>query len=309
MNHVYQLEDARLQNPSVVSIGVFDGVHRGHQALIKRLVTEARQQNRQTVVLTFFPHPDVVLKKITDPYYLTTPEQRAELFLEMGVDCVVTHPFDNSVRQMRAAGFVDNLLTHLNMKSLWVGADFALGYQREGNVTFLREQGRQKDFNVEALQPIAIDGEIINSTAIRQMLQSGAVSTVRRWLGRGYEVRGEVVRGDQRGRQIGFPTANLSLWQEQIIPSNGVYAGYARLQGETFPAVTNVGIRPTFAGDDVTVEVHLLDFNRDIYGEELAFTFETRLRDERKFNGIAEIRQQLERDVANGRIFLEKQKI
>jgi riboflavin kinase / FMN adenylyltransferase len=306
MNHVYNLVDACLEKPSLVTIGVFDGVHIGHQHLIKQLVDEAHRTGRLAVVLSFFPHPDVVLRGRQDRYYLTTPEQKAEQLMKLGVDTVITHPFDDTVRHARAADFVDQLLDHLKMQDLWVGADFALGYQREGNVDFLSAQGKEKGFTLRTINLVANGSGTINSTAIRQALQDGNVEQARGWLGRSYTVSGEVVHGEQRGRKIGFPTANIAVWSQQVIPANGVYACWAQLGDERFMAVTNVGVRPTFDGEGVTVEAHLLDFNRDIYGQQLTVTFETRLRAEKKFNGIQELIAQIGSDAQAGREYLSK---
>lgn len=306
MTHIYRLEDAYLTQDAAVTIGVFDGVHLGHQTLLKRFVAAAHRQGQQAVVVTFHPHPDVVLHKITDRYYLTTPEQKAALMLQLGVDVVVTHPFDDTIRQMRASVFVEQLLTHLRMKSVWVGPDFALGYQREGNVAFLREQGLQRGFVVETIDLVTheMQGDVIRSTVIREAVKAGDMAAVRQDLGRSYSVCGEVVTGHQRGRTIGFPTANIAAWTEQLLPPNGVYAGWARWNGERYMAVTNIGVRPTFDGQGVTVEAHLLDYTGDLYGKTLEVTFEQRLRPEMKFNGLDALIQQIKADVETGRSFL-----
>jgi riboflavin kinase / FMN adenylyltransferase len=307
MKHIYGLAKADLQQPSMVTIGVFDGVHRGHQYLIQRLVDEAHQAGRLAVVLTFFPHPDVVLRGLTGRYYLTTPEQRAEQLLTLGIDYVVTHPFNDEIRQIRAADFVDQLIEHLKLDALWVGSDFAMGYKREGNVDFLRQQGEAKGFAMQVIDLMTNDGETLSSTAIREAIQSGAVEQANKWLGRGYEVVGEVVHGEKRGRQIGFPTANIGVWDEQVIPANGIYAGWATLGTERFMAMTNVGVRPHFNGENVTVESYLLDFDRDIYGEQLAVTFEKYLRPEAKFDSLDALIAQISADVAEGKKYLLEQ--
>jgi riboflavin kinase/FMN adenylyltransferase len=290
----------------MVTIGVFDGVHRGHQHLIKRLVEEAHKVGRAAVVLTFFPHPDRVLRGLKGRYYLTSPEQRAEQLLALGVDCVVTHPFDEDVRQMRAAAFVDELVSHLKMSSLWVGSDFAMGYKREGNVAFLREQGIQKGFDVHPIDLIVAEGETVSSTLIRQALDEGEMEKATEWLGRAYALRGEVIHGQKRGRQIGFPTANVAVWDEQVIPRNGVYAGWAMLGDERFMAMTNVGVRPHFDGSSITVEAYLLDFDRDIYGRQLTVTFDKYLRPEAKFNSLQALIDKINEDVRLGRAWLEE---
>lgn len=306
MKHVYSLEEAQLDGPSVVTIGMFDGVHRGHQALVKRLVQAAHESGRHAVVLTFFPHPDVVLRSIQGRYYLTSPEERARLLLELGVDRVITHTFDDSVREMRAADFVDRMLLHLKLNELWVGADFALGYKREGNVDYLRQLGKDRGYEVEIVDLVGVDnnGTKISSSAIRAALELGQVSQVHDWLGRPYTLTGTVVHGDQRGRTIGFPTANIAVWQSQVIPANGVYAGWAQVGDEHYMAVTNVGLRPTFDGTRITVEVHILDFEQYIYEQSISFSFVERLRDEMKFSGIDALTAQLGSDVQAGRELL-----
>lgn len=309
MTHVYALADAHLDSPSLVTIGVFDGVHKGHQELIHRVVNAAQANSCASVVLTFHPHPDVVMGGINERYYLTTPEQRAQLLKDMGIDLVVTHTFDLDLRQMRAANFVDQLIEHLNMKWLWVGEDFALGYQREGNVEFLRQYGQEHDFSVEAVPLLQYrSGDmVVSSSRIRELLAAGEVDTVHEWLGRAYSVMGEVVKGDQRGRTIGFPTANLNVWQQQVVPAHGVYAGWALLDGERYMAVTNIGTRPTFDGDHVTVEAHLLDFDRDIYGHTVELSFEKHLRGEMKFSGIDALVAQIKSDAETARAYLSQQ--
>jgi riboflavin kinase / FMN adenylyltransferase len=309
MQHVYSLRDAHPTGPTIVAVGMFDGVHRGHQHLLQRLVSTARQRDHVPTVLAFFPHPDVVLGKARDRYYLSTPEQRAALLGALGVELVVTHPFDEEVRQVRAADFVDRLIAHLNLSALWVGADFALGYKREGNVNFLRQQGAAKGFELEAIELVTNDGNghFISSSTIRAALAEGDVEQANRWLGRPYRLAGEVVHGDGRGHTIGFPTANMDVWEEKMLPGRGVYAGWAHLDGETFMAVANIGHRPTFDGKIVTVEAHLLDFDRDIYGATLAFDVVARLRPEMKFNGVEELVAQIQQDVARGRALLADQ--
>ena len=308
MKHVYGLSELYSEQPSLVTIGVFDGVHRGHQMLIRRLVEDAHRGARQAVVLTLFPHPDVVLRGETGRYYLTTPEQKAELLGALGVDLVVTHPFDESVRQVRAADFVDQLREHLNMTRLWVTADFALGHHREGNFAFLQAQGALKGFEVHALDLLQADPSVpivISSSGIRATLAAGNVGQAADWLGRPYAVVGTVVHGDHRGRTIGFPTANVETWTEQVLPANGVYACTVALNGEHFNAVTNIGQRPTFDGVDTRVEAHLLDFDRDIYGQALTVAFVAYLRGEQKFSGIDTLVAQIRADSERARTLLE----
>lgn len=307
MQHSYDLENARLSQPSVVTIGVFDGVHRGHQHLIRRLVDHAHAQDRQAVAITFFPHPDVVLRHLEGRYYLTTPEQKAQLLADLGVDLVVTQTFDDEFRQIRAAQFVDMMREHVGLAELWVGSDFAMGYKREGDVAFLRRQGQDKGFALEVVDLVAASADVISSTTIREALLQGDVERAREGLGRAYSVTGEVIHGEKRGRLLGFPTANLDVWNQQVIPANGIYAGWATLGDERFMAMTNVGVRPHFAGQNVTVEAYLLDFDRDIYGQQVELTFDRYLRPEMKFNGLDELIAQIHDDVRVGRAYLMQQ--
>ncbi|GIL12933.1 MAG: riboflavin biosynthesis protein [Chloroflexota bacterium] len=306
MERLYTLDAAALDRPSFVTIGVFDGVHAGHQHLIRRLVAEAHAAGQLAVVVTFFPHPDVVLRGLQGRYYLTTPQQKADLLLQLGVDYVITYPFSREASQVRAADFVDVLLKNLRLNALWVGADFAMGYKREGNLAFLKTQGQQKGFAVREIDLVANDGEKISSSVIRRAVMSGEVEKARKWLGRAYSLVGEVIHGEGRGRQIGFPTANMNVWDEQVIPANGIYAGWAWVDGQRFMAATNVGIRPTFEGaTDVTVEPYLLDFDRDIYGQQIEISFEKLLRPEAKFNSIQALIEQIARDVDETRVYLQ----
>lgn len=303
--HITQLSAVQLTQPSVVTIGIFDGVHRGHQHLIRQVVESAHHEGHLAAVVTFFPHPDALLRGITGRYYLTTPDQRADLLAALGVDVIVTQPFDESTRHMRAAAFVDLLIAHLRMKSLWLTPDFALGYQREGDFAFLSAQGREKGFSVHSVD-LLMDAQhrAIRSSAIRQALAEGDVATAADLLARPYRVAGEVVHGDHRGRSIGFPTANLAVWTEQLLPANGVYACYAYLGAERFAALTNIGSRPTFNGTEMRVEAHLLDFDRDIYGQTLTLDFVARLRGEQRFSGVEALIAQISADVAQGRQLL-----
>ncbi len=303
MRHLRNFGDAAFESDSLVTIGVFDGVHRGHQSLIKNLVDRARAARYQTIAVTFFPHPDKVLDKTSERYYLTTPEKRAELLLTHGVDTVITLPFDDSIRQLSAAAFVRKLVDNLRMKELWVGADFALGFQREGDVRFLRAQGAMHGFDVNAVDLITAIGsdKLISSSKVRERLRQGDVGEARDMLGRAYALAGRVVVGDKRGRTIGVPTANLAVWDEQLVPANGVYATRAVLGEDAYMAATNIGRRPTFAGDNITIEAHLLDFSGDIYGEMLELRFEQRLRAELQFSGLDELVAQIKQDIAETR--------
>ncbi len=303
----HRLTDFQLDKPSIVSIGVFDGVHIGHQRLVDRLVAEAKASHRTSIVLTFFPHPDVVLRGVSGRYYLTTSEERARRLKEMGVDLVITHDFSEAISRIRAAAFVEQLHTHLKMSALWVGEDFALGYKREGDVAFLRTQGQMRGFEVETVNlKMGNKGEVISSSRVRKALSDGDVEQAAEWLGRSFRIGGIVVDGDHRGRTIGFPTANVETWDEQLLPGNGVYACWSYVEGARWPSVVNIGVQPTFDGARLKVEAHLLDFNRDIYGQHMRLEFVRRLRPERRFKGVDELIAQIHQDANAGRELLNE---
>ena len=294
---VTHLSEVDHKRPTYVAIGSFDGVHRGHQALLRAMVERARADGLRTAALTFFPHPRRVMQTLPPRFYLTTLEDRVRLLADQGIDLIITHPFDDEVRQIRAADFVDQLVAALDMKQLW-GGNIALGYRREGDIPFLRRQGEQKGFTVETFDElVSWNGEPVSSRRIRAGLEAGDMDDVNGCLGRLYCVRGHVVKGDQRGRTLGFPTANLSLWDELLLPGNGVYATWAWVEGRRLAAATNVGVRPTVDGLTLTVEAHLLDFDGDIYGEEVRLEFVRRIRPEMKFAGLDALKAQILADV------------
>lgn len=294
---VTHLSEVDHKRPTYVAIGSFDGVHRGHQALLRAMVERARADGLRTAALTFFPHPRRVMQTLPPRFYLTTLEDRVRLLADQGIDLIITHPFDDEVRQIRAADFVDQLVAALDMKQLW-GGNIALGYRREGDIPFLRRQGEQKGFTVETFDElVSWNGEPVSSRRIRAGLEAGDMDDVNGCLGRLYCVRGHVVKGDQRGRTLGFPTANLSLWDELLLPGNGVYATWAWVEGQRLAAATNVGVRPTVDGLTLTVEAHLLDFDGDIYGEEVRLEFVRRIRPEMKFAGLDALKAQILADV------------
>ncbi len=304
-SHIHLLNDIQLSTPSIVTIGVFDGVHVGHQKLVRRLVEEARLAGLTSVVLTFFPHPDVVLRGVQGRYYLTSPEERADLLLGMGVDRVITHTFNREISRIPAAEFVARLVEQLKMTALWVGADFALGYRREGNVDFLRAQGQLYGFTVDTVGlKLGVQNEVISSSRIREALAAGDVEQVGQWLGRLYRLKGPVIEGDHRGRTLGFATANIEPWAEQLLPANGVYACWVYAGRDRFMAVTNIGVQPTFDASQLKVEAYLLDFAGDLYGQDVRLDFVRRLRAEKRFASVDDLVAQIRQDVSESRALL-----
>lgn len=288
--------------PSVVTIGNFDGVHRGHRVLLRRAVDTARDRGVRSVVVTFDPHPAAVLRPGSQPPALQTTDQRVAALVDAEPDVVVVLPFTTELAARTPAGFVTSVLhERLRAVRVIVGTNFRFGHRAVGDVVTLVEQGEVHGFEVEAVALLELDGRPISSTAVREHLQAGEVDWVRRALGRATTLTGRVVPGDGRGTTIGVPTANLALPVGLALPADGVYAGHAEVAGERLPAVTNVGRRPTFDGQGRTVEVHLIGTGRDLYDRELAISFETRLRGERRFDGPEALVAQIRADIAAAR--------
>jgi riboflavin kinase/FMN adenylyltransferase len=299
------LTQAHLDGCSL-TIGSFDGIHLGHRALIQSVVANAREQGVPSVVITFYPHPSVVLRGRAPAFYITTPEERGALLTELGVEVVITQRFDHALAAVTADEFLDRLTAHLGFRDLWVGEDFALGHRRQGNVMYLEQAGARRGFRLHVLPPVLVGGEVVSSTRVREALRSGDVARAATYLGRPFSVPGTVIRGAGRGKSIGIPTANLSIREERAYPGAGVYACLAQVGEGRHPAVTNIGVRPTFEGSAATpvVEAHLLDFASDLYGETMRLIFIERLRDERKFDGPAALLEQIQRDVRRARVIL-----
>ncbi|MEJ2011543.1 MAG: bifunctional riboflavin kinase/FAD synthetase [Anaerolineales bacterium] len=302
MEHVHDLTEIQLPG-SELTIGSFDGVHLGHQQLVRELVDHARAARRPAVVLTFFPHPSVVLRGRKPSFYISSPEEKAQLLGDLGVDYVITQTFDLALSRVSASDFLGRLQASLGMRSLWIGEDFALGHNREGNRAYLEEQSGERDFELHVVAPYKVQGEIVSSTRVREALRSGAVSQVEAYLGRPFKLPGEVVRGAGRGHDLGFPTANLAIWDERAYPRSGVYACLADLEGERASAVTNIGHRPTFEDDGgpPTIEAHLLDYSGELYGKKINLEFLARLRAERRFPNPQALMKQITLDIQQAR--------
>jgi riboflavin kinase / FMN adenylyltransferase len=295
----------------VITIGAYDGVHLGHRAVIDQVIELARRRGDRAVVVTFDRHPASVVRPESAPKLLTDLAQKLELLAATGIDATVVVRFDDERSQESPEEFVREVLVDgLAIRAVVVGEDFHFGYHRRGNVALLRELGAELDFEV---RPIALvprtDGvdEPVSSTAIRRALAGGEVDLAERLLGRPFEARGIVVMGDQRGRLLGFPTANVEVPNHVCLPADGVYAGwYERPGGSVFPCAINLGRRPTFYehADHSLLEAHLLDFSEDLYGEQAEIRFVEFLRSERKFDGIDALVAQLKHDVESARHIL-----
>jgi riboflavin kinase / FMN adenylyltransferase len=296
---------------TVVTIGAYDGVHLGHLAVINQVKELAAREHALSVVLTFDRHPAEIVRPESAPQLLTSPEQRVELLEATGLDATVVLHFDEAQSKESPESFIERvLIENLAVKIVVVGEDFHFGSHREGNVRLLDAYGRAHDFFFEPVQLVErSDGveEPISSTAIRRALAGGDVEVAARMLGRPHEVRGIVVMGDQRGRLLGFPTANVEVPNAVCMPADGVYAGwYRRPDGSVHRCAINLGRRPTFYehADHSLLEAHLLDFDGDLYGERARVSFGHFLRSERKFDGIESIKTQLGHDVEHARVLL-----
>lgn len=287
--------------PCALTIGVFDGVHRGHQHLLQCLKGWSEEAGLATVALTFYPHPRQILQPQSPITYLCGLEDRVNLLRAEGLNAVAVLPFTSYLAQMSARRFMTMLVDDLQMRLLVVGPDFALGRNREGTAPILAEMGGEMGFGVKQVEPLLSNGEKLGSSVVRAALAQGDVSTATRLLGRFFSLVGQVVRGNERGRLIGFPTANLEVGADQAIPAHGVYATRAYLRDAVYPAVTNIGIRPTFGENRLTIETHILDFHDGLYGHELRIELLERLRGEQRFGAPEMLIGQIEKDIALAR--------
>ena len=297
MQHYRSLEEVDLKN-SWLTVGVFDGVHRGHQQIIRKLTAGAHANDAPAVVLTFDPHPASVLGG-REIKCLTLPDERADLLAQFGVDVVITEHFTRELSLITAYDFMTRLKHQLGLKHMLIGYDFALGKGREGNVTRLTEIGAEMGYNVEVVSALSDESGVISSTAIRKLIEVGNVDEAATLLGRRYNLHGPVIHGDARGRTINVPTANIAYPREKMIPAKGIYACWASLNDQKYLAAINIGTNPTFTPDKETpnVEAHLLDFHREIYGEDLRLEFVARLRDELKFDSVETLLEQIWKDI------------
>lgn len=308
MQHYYSIHDLHIPN-SWATIGSYDGVHLGHQAIIRRLVSGARKAGMPSVVVTFHPHPAVILGKIKHVNYLTTPDERADLLGELGVDVVLTLPFTRQIADLSAEEFMQLLSAHLGIRHLCVGYDFALGRGREGNVARLRELGRQMNYDLVVIDPVENgSGAPVSSSLIRRLISEKQMAEAAALLGRYYRTAGTVVHGDGRGKRLGFPTANLKIWSERLMPANGIYATWTWIDGVRHESVSSLGVRPTFANQSPTplLEVYIMDWNSDIYGKEIQVEFVQFLRPEERFPSADALIVQIQADIRAAREVLAR---
>jgi riboflavin kinase/FMN adenylyltransferase len=306
MQHYHSLEEVSVKN-AWLTIGVFDGVHRGHREIIRKLITDAHADNSPAVVLTFDPHPTSVLTG-QDIKYLTTPNERKDLLETLGVDMVITQLFTRDLSTATAQEYMSRLKQTLDLKHLVIGYDFALGKGREGNAARLTEIGRALNYTVEVIDAVTNKSGVISSTEIRKLVTAGHVPEAAELLGYHYALSGPVIHGDGRGHSIKIPTANIDYPKRKVMPANGIYVCWATVGARSpkFMAATNIGFNPTFTPERQvpSLETYLLDFDHNIYGRQVKLEFVARLRDELKFNSVEALLERIHDDINKTREML-----
>lgn len=303
MNIYHSIHDFTTTKKTVFTLGTFDGVHLGHKKIIERLLN-ASNEEEQSLVLTFFPHPRMVLQKESDIKLLNTIQERTQLLEKAGLQNLIIHPFDHSFSRLTAEEFVKNILVDIfNIKKIIIGHDHRFGRNRTANIDDLILFGKEYDFEVEQLSAEEIDEVSISSTKIRNALDEGKIILANEYLGYNYSFSGSVIHGKKLGRTIGFPTANLKIEESyKLIPAIGVYAVNCFIGLKKIKGMLNIGTNPTVEGQNLSIEVHLFDFDEDLYGQKIRVEFIKRIRDEQKFASVEELKMQLKED----QIFAQK---
>ncbi len=295
----------KIKESTSATIGIFDGVHLGHKSIIGLMRKNAARNSCSSCIITFFPHPQKVLRGIDMPLIVPLKE-RFRLLEKEGVDIAVCFNFTKAFSKISAKDFVkDYLVGKINIKTIFIGPDLFFGRNREGNLELLKSMGKSFDFETRTVRPVYFEDELISSTAIREFIEDGNVKKAANFLGDCFSVEGNVKEGERRGRELGFPTANLDTdWE--LLPKNGVYITWAEMDGKKFKSITNVGTRPTFGKNQLLVETHIIEFKGDIYGKTIRVSFIDRLRDEKRFANVESLISQISTDVENAKkVFAE----
>ena len=302
-----ELAELSPEKDMLLTIGVFDGVHLGHQYLISQLTEHTRRQNLLSGVVTFRQHPREVLSPQTKLPYLTSLAEKVSLLKNEGVDAVITLSFTRELARLSVRQFVSLLKKYLRMRGLIIGPDFVLGRNREGNADTLRKLGQDMSFRVTVIPPVRVNDEMVSSTAIRDALADGDMKKVASLIGRSFSLQGRVTTGAGRGSELGFPTTNLDIDPKQALPAEGVYATWAHIDDKAYQSMTNIGRRPTFGGNGRTVETYILNYQGNLYGRELKIDIVERLRGEKRFDTVEELKKQIAEDVKQGKAILDGQ--
>jgi len=300
-------DNAEIQRPTVLTLGVFDGLHLGHQQIMRTVRERARATGAVPTVITFDPHPRAVLHPESAPPLLQTLDQKVEAFGVLGIEQTIVIPFTKEFSLIRAEDFLrDVVKERLQAREVYLGRGFAFGHNREGHIDLLRRVSEELGFFADEVSEVRLRGQRVSSSKVRGLLAEGKVNLARRMLGRPYGVEGRVERGAERGHQLGFPTANLHP-RNRVIPRNGVYVTGTLVEGQWRRSVTNIGVRPTFASDaEPSVETFVMNWDGDLYGDVVRVRFLHRLRDERKFNSVEELTAQIQKDVRRAQSYFER---
>lgn len=303
-------DNAEIQRPTVLTLGVFDGLHLGHQLIVRTVVERARATGSVATVITFDPHPRAVLHPESSPPLLQTLDQKVEGFGVLGIEQTIVIRFDEKFSQIRAEDFLrDVVKERLQAKEVYLGCGFAFGHNREGNIELLRRVSQELGFFADEVPEVQLRSQRVSSSKVRRLLTEGKVNLARRLLGRPYGVEGPVERGAERGRSLGFPTANLHP-HNRVIPRDGVYVTGTLIDGQWRRSITNVGVRPTFGADsEPSVETFVMDWAGDLYGDVVRVRFLHRLRDERKFNSVEDLTVQIQKDVRQAQSYFARQPV
>lgn len=292
------IQEFTSDNKTIATLGTFDGVHKGHKTILEKLTKSSKNSGHDSVVLTFFPHPRMVLQQNTGIELLNTMKEKAFLLDECGINNLIVHPFDKAFSRLTAEDFVKTVLVEkLNISKIIIGYDHRFGRNRTATIDDLIYFGEQYGFEVEQISALEVNEVSVSSTKIRNALNEGDITTANEFLGYNYFITGKVVKGEQRGRTIGFPTANIAIAEDyKLIPANGVYIASAEIDGITVNGMMNIGNRPTVDGTNQSIEIHFFDLNKDLYNKELKVSLHKRLRNEEKFASVEALKQQLIED-------------
>lgn len=307
MKQFNKLEEIKNIKETVIALGNFDGVHKGHQELIRRTVKSARMAGLKSAVFTFTNHPKNVLAGKSIIKNIMYPEDKAEIIKSLGIDYLFSLEFDKFIQHLSAEEFVQKLLIDaFKMKEAYCGFNYHYGYKAEGSPETLIKAGVRDGFGIHVLEPYKIDGNLVSSTLIRELIAEGKVGECKKYMGRNYTVGGEVVVGNKIGRTIGFPTSNLLIDETMVTPAHGVYVTYCKYNGVEYQGITNVGIKPTIGDNKKNIETHIFNFSTELYGKQIRVEFLERLRPEFKFNSVQELSEQIARDCVEAKRYHDK---
>lgn len=298
------LDDIENIEETVVALGNFDGVHKGHQTIISRMVKSAEAGGFKSAVFTFANHPKNIMAGETIVKNILYPEEKAQIIESLGVDYLFNIPYTDDIRTMSPEDFIDKLLLEkFKMKEAYCGFNYHFGYKAQGNPEMLMKEGLKKGFGIHIQEPVMIDGNVVSSTFIRSLIEEGKVSEIRKYMGRPYSIGGEVVVGNKLGRTIGFPTSNIMIDEDMVTPPNGVYTTFCTYNGVRYPSITNVGVKPTIGEYKKNVETHIFNFDKELYGKDIRVEFIEKTRDERKFESVEALSKQITDDCIKAKAY------